>query len=154
MRPEPFVGDVQDLAAVNAQIGLWQAALRLSDWHIAATNVEPDPDSRSNVEIDVNVRLAALRLRASTPMAQVDRQIVHELLHVLLAGMEDAFRAAKEYTPRAWDDAGNRMWHRAEESAIEALVDVLVGVPRGHWGPDEGKTWKAAFPATAQEVRS
>lgn len=85
-------------------------------------------------------------MRADTPEGQIERQVVHELLHVVLSGMEDAFRAAKEHTPKAWDDAGDRLWSRGEEAAIEALVDALTGTKRANWEPN-GNVWNKAFPA-------
>lgn len=130
---------------VQQAIALWQPRLRLADWRIAASIEEPDEGQRSTVNIDVLVRSAVIRLRSDTPASQVERQVVHELLHVLLSGAEDAFRAAKEHTPKAWDDAGDRLWSRGEEFAIEALTDVLTGSRRADWGP-AGSPWNRAFP--------
>lgn len=129
-------------------IDKWMPALRLGSWRVVHSSLEPDDaDQRSCVNIDVLIRSAVIRLRSDTPSSQVERQVVHELLHVLLSGLEDTYRAAKEHTPKAWDDAGDRMWGRAEEAAIEALTDALTGSARADWGPS-GEPWNSAFPAS------
>jgi len=128
-----------------AALKKWQSRLRLADWQIAVSNLEPDPDDRSTVNMDVRVRSAVIRLRSDTPPSQVERQVLHELLHILLSGMEDAYRAAKDYTPKAWDDPGDIVWSRGAEFAIEALTDALTGTERCEWGP-VGDPWKDAYP--------
>ena len=128
-------------------LDIWLPRLRLHGWRVAHSPLPPSgEDERSSVDIDVNIRSAVVRLRADTPDSQVERQVVHELVHVVLSGMEDTYRAAKEHTPKAWDDAGDRMWGRAEEAAIEALTDALTGSRRADWGPS-GEPWNSAFPA-------
>ena len=126
-------------------IAKWQKALRLADWRIVLSGLEADPDDRSTVNMDVLTKSAVIRLRSDTPASQVERQIVHELLHIVLVGMEDAYRGAKEYTPKGWDAAGDRIWSRGSESAIEALTDALTGTIRAEWGPS-GSPWTDAFP--------
>lgn len=143
---------MRTIIPIQQAIALWQPRLRLADWRIAASLEEPEPNDRSTADIDVNVRSAVIRLRRDTPPGQVERQVVHELLHVLLSGMEDAWRAAKEHTPKAWDDAGDRLWARGAEFAIEALTDALTGSRRADWGPS-GSPWNNAFPpAIADEA--
>jgi hypothetical protein len=124
----------------------WQPRLRLADWRIGFAGPPPGDDDRSTVDVDVKVRSAVIRLRDDTPPSQVERQVVHELLHVVVSGMEDTYIGAKAYTPKAWDEQGDRSWDRACEFAIESLTDALTGSRRADWGPSE-EPWKTAFPA-------
>lgn len=93
-----------------------------------------------------NIRQAAIMLRSDTPAGQVERQVVHELLHARLVIMEQAFREAKEWTPRSVDHALDAMWALGAEGAIEALCDALGLAARGDWGPSD-KSFQAAFPS-------
>jgi hypothetical protein len=135
----------------KAALAKWQPRLRLADWRLAFSDLEPDEDSRSNIDLDVRIRSGVIRLRSDMPPSQIERQVVHELLHVLMSGMEDTYRSCKEFTPKAWDSAGDTMWNRAEEFAIEALVDELTEVPRTDWGP-AGDIWNGAFPEQIGKV--
>jgi hypothetical protein len=126
------------------QLADWQRRLRLSDWHIAISTEEPEPDDRSCIDMDLPIRQAVIRFRSDTPASQVERQLVHELLHALLGGMRDAYDAARSYAPSSHDDAARRLWDRGCEFAIEALCDALTGSRRADWGPS-GSPWNEAF---------
>lgn len=123
----------------------WQRRLRLSDWHIAVSSEEPGEEDRSTIDMDARIRHAVIRFRSDTPASQVERQLVHELLHALLTGMEDAYNAARTYAPASHDEAARRLWDRGCEFAIEALCDALTGTKRADWGP-AGSPWNEAFP--------
>jgi hypothetical protein len=100
----------------------WQVKLRLTEWHVGVSDVAPDEDDqRSSVDIDRNLHRAVIRFDPTLPLDQRHRQIVHELLHVRLAELEDVFRQVvdDDETARTW-------WHRSEERIIEALTDALV----------------------------
>lgn len=142
--PAPFTGPL-DHDRVQAQITAWQSELGIADWVVRYSPLEPQQGDRSTVDMDVRIRSAAVRLRHDTPASQVDRQIVHELLHVLLSGLEDVLEAAQVHTPPAFDLVARRMWDRAMEFAIERLVSLIVGEPRGEWDPASAE-WQAAFP--------
>lgn len=112
----------------------WQTRLRLLDWHIALSSQAPDDsDERSAVDMDANVRRAVIRFDPVLPDDQWERQLLHELLHVRLVMLEDAFSqvAGDDKTAREW-------WQRGEESAIEAIVDafLLPGAPRRDYRGD------------------
>lgn len=127
-----------------AIIARWQKRLRLGDWTIRiAKGMEPDEGDRSTVVMHSNVRQAVIRLRSDTPESQVERQIVHEMLHIRLIGAERAFIEAKVWTPKASDDPLDAMWHLGQEAAIEALCDALGCEPRADW-TDE--VFAAAYP--------
>lgn len=146
MRPAPWTHKKKAISVdkINRQIEAWAAYIGLADWNIAFSPERVDKDCRSNVDIAVPTRTAAIRIRSSTPTGQWDRQITHELIHVLLAVLEDPFNQAvaelhaKARTPYA------RMWNRGEEWVIERLVDIIVGVPRAEY--DSGRIWRTAFP--------
>jgi hypothetical protein len=74
---------------------------------------------------------------------------VHELLHVLLAGLEDQFqRSTAELSHEAAAYLrGN--WTRAEEWAIERLATTLLGRGFVPWRPTrsrgDGEPWLSGF---------
>lgn len=130
-------------AVAGVLLSAWQQRLRLSDWTIRISGAEPDQDDKSSVDIDVTTRIAALRFRADTPMTALERQLVHELLHVRLSEFEDLLNQAEAHTPPAFDKLADRWRARALESAIEALADALTGTSRGEWC--SGGVWDEAF---------
>ncbi|HSW43511.1 MAG TPA: hypothetical protein VLM76_13470 [Patescibacteria group bacterium] len=123
----------------------WQDRLRLGDWRIAVSDLEPDPDDRSTIDLHVAIRQAAIRLRGDTPPSQVERQLVHELLHVRFALAEQAWRDTRQHTPPAFDPPNRTLWEAGVEAAIEALTDALGCAPRADWGPSAPE-FSAAFP--------
>lgn len=148
-RPAPWSHRKRSIsvAKINSQIEAWAAYLGLADWNIAFSSERVDKGCRSNVDIDALTRTAAIRVHAKTPVNQWDRQLVHELLHVLLAGLEDSFNIAVSGNSRKTDRVFRRMWARGQEYAIERLVDIIVGVPREEW--ESSAVWRTAFPHDA-----
>lgn len=127
-------------------LSTWQARLRLGNWRIAVSDLEPGPDDRSSIDMHVAIRQAAIRLRGDTPPSQVERQLVHELLHVRLALAEQAWRDTRQHTPPAFDPPNRTLWEAGVEAAIEALSDALGCAPRADWEPSSPE-FVAAFPA-------
>ncbi len=108
----------------------WVGVLRLNEWHVGLSDVPcDDGDERSSVDIDRNLHRAVIRFDPTMPEDQAERQIVHELLHVRLSEMEDAFRQVV-----GDDETASTWWHRSEERTIEALTDALLpDQPRREW---------------------
>lgn len=108
----------------------WQERLALADWHIGVSDVPcDDNETRSSVDIDPILHRALVRFHPTTPRDQIERQIVHELLHVRLSDLENVFNrvVGDDSTATAW-------WHHGEERMIEALVDALLPKnPRREW---------------------
>jgi hypothetical protein len=129
-------------AGAQEALDHWQRRLRLGDWIIRLGDGEPEPDERSHVDMHTNIRQAVILLRSDTPASQVERQVVHELLHVRLVLLERAYIAAKGHAPRGWDDS---LWDLGTEAAIEALCDAVGCRPRADWGP-AGSPFNEAFP--------
>lgn len=125
----------------------WQQRLRLVDWTIRVADDDPDPDNKSSVDFDVPTRMAAIRFRADTPAEVLERQLVHELLHVRLGELEDLLNVAiADHASPAAELL--RLWRRRTlESSIEALADALTGIPRAEWC--SGGVWDHAFPPAA-----
>ena len=73
------------------QLSEWMRKLRLTDWLIRLSEVAADDDDRSTVDIDANTRQAVIRFDPVMPADQAERQLVHELLHVRMIQIEDAF---------------------------------------------------------------
>jgi hypothetical protein len=123
----------------------WQRRLRLGDWYIAVSDLDPESDARSNVDMHTQIRQAAIRLDKKTPASQVERQLVHELLHVRFAYTEWALQLAKKHTPLAFDESNDALWNSGMEAGIEALCDALGCAPRSEWESSLA-AYVAAFP--------
>ncbi len=144
LRPKPWRHRKKAISInkINRQIEAWAAYLSLADWNIAFSPVAVDENCRSNVEIDMLHRKAAIRISGKTPHRHFDRQIVHELLHVLFAGMNDAFILANQGS-NSRSKLLVRVWKRSDEWVIERLTDIIVGSPRVEWGTEP--IWREAF---------
>lgn len=125
----------------------WQRRLRLGDWQVAVSDLEPEADSRSNVDYDVTLRRAVIRLLGNTPPSQIERQLVHELLHVRFALATWAWDQTRVHTPPAFDGPNKAMWNVGMEAGIEAVVDALGCAPRAEWGA-ESPEFISAFPVS------
>jgi len=143
-RPKPWrQGKTFAVGKLNRHIAAWAAYLGLADWDIAFSTTRVDKGCRSNVDIDMLQRRAAIRINSKTPVSGFDRQIVHELLHVLFAGMEDAFNVSASQQKLPARRILARYWKRQDEWVVERLTDILSGVPRIEWGAPQ--VWREAF---------
>jgi hypothetical protein len=120
-------------------LAVWRDRLGLRDWHIMTSNFAPDEgDMRSCVDLDVGLQQAVVRFDPTLPDDQVERQVVHELLHARLAETRDVFDqvVGGNTVAATWCD-------RSTERAIEALVDAfLPDQPRREWRG--GAAWVSA----------
>ena len=119
-----------DLADLRSRMAWWQRRLRLQDWRI-----EADYCRRSNLPITTDTaagccrwdkaeRLAFIHLveeedlgKLDGPYRDVERTLVHELLHVVYA--------------EAFDDDTSLGWERALNATAEVLVDLARGLGAG-----------------------
>ncbi|HET8784074.1 MAG TPA: hypothetical protein VFM38_00445 [Candidatus Limnocylindrales bacterium] len=134
----------------------WVPRLGLGSWDVRYSPLQPDrDDERASVEVDCIRRRPAIRIDAACPDTQLEREVIHELLHVLMAECEDTF-------DRALGDLGSEaraflrgQWERAQEFAIERLTDALLGGstfadwPLAARVPQENAVWSSAFPGVA-----
>lgn len=134
-----------DVEAVNSHIRAWQEVLGLLDWEIRFSPAALDAETfRASHDMDSIHRRGAIRLSADAPTSQVDRLIVHELLHALMAQMEDTLN-------RATDDLGadaraflKGQWERSQEWVIERLASLITGTDWQAFHDDP--VWETAFP--------
>jgi len=140
-----------DLERMNVHIEEWAIYLGLAGWEIRFSTLPPsDDDDRGSTDIDCVHRRAVIRLDSNIPASQVDRVLVHELIHVLLADVTDTFnRTAAELAPETAKFLRGDL-HRAEEWAIERLADIITGTKVEQWElvgrPDNNQPWISAFP--------
>lgn len=143
---KPFK-DGLDVEALNAHIRAWQEVVGPAGWEINFAPVDPDgDDKRASIDLDAIHRRGAMRIRADAPVSQVDRLIVHELLHAVMAGMEDTFN-------RSLTEHGSEVqaflrgeWTRHQEPVIERLTSLITGTVVEQWHDDP--VWTAAFPVS------
>lgn len=139
----------RSVAKMNARIRVWQEALGLGGWQIAYSPVEPDPDARASSQVSVTTRMACVQVQPDAPESQLDREIVHELSHVLLAELAALFEKGIESRGSEARDILEGQWSTGCEQVIERLVDVVTAIPRGEWVHEDGHNhgiWATAFP--------
>lgn len=133
---------------MDAHIAKWAAHLGLADWHIRYSPAEPDPDAHAQTNCFAPHKQAAIRLEATLPVSQIDRKVVHELLHVSLWEVQEAFNQAVAELSVGQRDTLMTLQRDASERLIESMVDALTGIPRvealneGH----DHHVWNSAFP--------
>lgn len=111
---------MKELQALTAMeyVRHWQGPLRLGDWRITVSLREPQGTRVAEAHWDKEVRDAILTFKADTPASLLEREVVHELAHLLLAS--------------------------GEELACEVIADLTTKTQRGYWG--EADIFSEAFP--------
>lgn len=117
-------------------IDAWQDRLGLPHWNIRpgdpARFHEGEPDGQGGYEAYVtqqpNERQALLYVHPDTPDCQVERIVVHELLHLHLNELLDPMRSVGEFTPGALD-----WFSELEERIINVLCTAFL--PDVAWEP-------------------
>lgn len=132
---------------MNDRIREWQDVLGMGHWEIQFSPLPPLKDSRASIDIDIHHLRGAFRIDSHVPASQVDRLIVHELLHALQAPMEDCLvRALSEHGESAQAFLRGS-WERAQEFVNERLTSLITGTEIEHFDSgDEGEPWLSAFP--------
>lgn len=107
--------------SLQAHCVLWQERLRLRDWEVAVTTVQPgtlgNPNIKGTITWQLHSRSARISVVESADMAANDpeydqeRTLVHELLHLHFL---------------AWDTASGTPEDTALEQAIWAISRALV----------------------------
>lgn len=143
-RPAPFEGPVTR-EKVDAQIEAWQDLMGPLDYVVRYSPSSPGADNRGRVSLAAGKRLGVLTLQPDMPDDQVDRTIVHELLHCYIAGLEIAVSMLKEYTSAATDKAFDTAWDHAEHYMIERLTDLISGIRLNEFSTDTAAEWREAF---------
>lgn len=135
-------------ARMNARIRVWQEALGLGNWRIGFSPTPPDPDAKASSQISVPTKAAAIQVQPECPEGLVDREIVHELLHVLLAEQADLFAKGIETRGKEAIEVLEHQYGQHQEWIIERLVDAITGIPHGEWAGEthEHHIWSEAFP--------
>lgn len=125
----------ETIAHAKDRIAYWQARLRLADWHIRLSAEPPGPENRASHESHVDIRSAVVQLHPEIPWDQVDREVLHELLHIRLVLLERSTFILRHDTSPLTDSAFKSVWELSLEAAIEALCDALGANPRREWDP-------------------
>lgn len=145
-RPAPWSQTNVTKKAMDAHLRKWADYLGLGSWHVAYAPEDPDEDKHAaDSHSFPPTEMAAIRL-SPCPVSQVDRLVVHELLHVLNARLEDTFEKAVSDRGSEAKALLEGLWKSEMERVIEKLVDCLTEVPREGL-PQEGAVWRSAFPA-------
>jgi hypothetical protein len=133
---------------VAKRIAFWSKKLGTDGWQVRYSLIPADEEHRASTTPDGDRRRAVIQISADCPDSQVDREIVHELLHVLLYEANDLFeRSVGDHQPEAREFLRGQ-WRRSVEWPIERLVDALTGIPFGQFGIEHNHedVWASAFP--------
>lgn len=132
----------ETIAYAKDRIAYWQNRLRLDDWHINLSLDPPPANCRAHHDSHVNIRQSVIRLSPDVPWDQVEREVLHELLHIRFGIVTLSLGILSADTTKATDEAFSKMWDLGMEGAIEALCDAFGVNPRHEWDhPLTDKVW-------------
>lgn len=129
---------------ISKRIAFWQRTLGLGTWDIHYSPEAPGSDERASCDFYVVSRNAVIRIAKDAPDHQIDRLVIHELGHILMAEMHDLFdRSAGDHQAEARAFLEGQ-WERSQEWVLERLASALTGQPRVEFGDDVESHWKTA----------
>ena len=95
--------------------------LGLSDWRVHSKGAEPDANSLAETHIDYDQRLAHVHLNPEPePDEDLEALAFHEVLHILLADLDDALDNRDKRTRK-------RQFSSREHGVIERLLKAYLG---------------------------
>jgi len=122
------------MATAEGLIAGWRERLGLGSWDIRYSALAPqDQDERASADIHTIPRRAVIRIDHGCPHECLEREVVHELLHVLMADMEDTAERARSGLGEEARAYLAGQWERSQEWAIERLADALTGTVYVEW---------------------
>jgi hypothetical protein len=105
------------LAAFEAAVSFWQDRLNLHDWRIKVKG-QKDRTAHASVGCDTESRIAVCRIAPDDKNApSVDYLALHEMLHVLVWEMTEAYQNPAMNTAQR---------QSAEHRVINTLVKLLI----------------------------
>ncbi len=126
----------------------YQHLLSLSDWDIRFDPTPPSEGTRAEVDGWAMKRMAAIRIVPDAPIEALPRLVVHELLHLWLAQLEDLAAPLMAFTPPGADDTFRQAWDRMEHQLIHVLEGALTGDAHLEWGegsPEWTRPWQCEW---------
>lgn len=135
-------------ALITSLIAKWQPRLCLRDFDIRVGTDEPAAGRRGESHHWPEKNAAVVCIAPTAPDSEIERIVVHEMLHVLMQQVVSTFESAKGCaSPGAAAELHER-WEMAEEQMIEKLTIALVGQPVAVWtGTDCDPHFITAFAA-------
>lgn len=130
------------LSKVNALIQEWRIILRLEHWDVRAKIVHPSEIAGRQATITFNSCNSLAQIQLADPdiletsemwadFHNFEKTIVHELLHLMLVGMEDIWsHVMGELHPSARSIA-EKQWEIASEQPVELLAKILTSMKGG-----------------------
>ncbi len=126
-----------ETAHAEAMLTRWQEALSLQIWDISCVWVDAktieqtdDTDVWADVRIDRERWEAKITVALDRTAEEVERTILHECLHLLLAEWKDGAQAAKSYCPAALFTLLTEQRDEAEERAVTLLERAMWKIRR------------------------
>lgn len=130
------------LSKVNALIQEWRAILRLGHWDVRAEIVHPSriTDRQATITFNSCNGLATIQLADPAILDppemwadfyKLEKVIAHELLHLMLVGMEDIWAHVMEELSPSARNIADKQWEIASEQPVELLANILVSLKGG-----------------------
>lgn len=113
---------------VEPLIAKWRERLGLTEWDIRYSDEQPDRGlARSDIFRDKLV--VVVTINESLPDVALERSVIHELLHIVLLFVGDAWLdRADGFLPPPLFESLSAMSTQAEERAIERLIRAFTEV--------------------------
>jgi hypothetical protein len=130
------------LSKVNALIQEWRIILRLEHWDVRAKIVHPSEIAGRQATITFNSCNGLATIQLADPAIldppemwadfyKLEKVIAHELLHLMLVGMEDIWAHVMEELSPSARNIADKQWEIASEQLVELLANILVSLKGG-----------------------
>ena len=130
------------LSKVNALIQEWRIILRLEHWDVRAMIVRPSEITGRQATITFNSCNSLAQIQLADPdiletsemwadFHNLEKIIVHELLHLMLVGMEYIWTHVMEEISPSARNIAEKQWEIASEQPVELLANILISLKGG-----------------------
>lgn len=132
----------EQLALVQSYIEKWKSLLRIDDWDIHPKVVdahELNGDQDAQVTYVLHNKIALVKIAdintfepdAWNGFGCIEKAVIHELLHLVLAGMEYAWSDIAETLSPSAREIAEKNWELASEQPVALMTNVLYDLKGG-----------------------
>jgi len=132
----------EQLTKVQLYIEKWQSILRINDWEIRSKVVdasELNGDQDAQVTYVLHNKIALVKIADINTFEPdvwngfgcIEKAVIHELLHLVLAGMEYAWSDIAETLSPSAREIAEKNWKLASEQPVALMTNVLYDLKGG-----------------------